>query len=101
MVFPFPYAVVLGTSFVQMGLMRSARNLCQNVFQVGWVGLSEKLGKRVFVLIGYMLSGFLTVSYLIFQASLQLLILVILQSVFWSVYLTQNFEFNQLIFSTS
>jgi MFS family permease len=83
--FLFPYAVVLGTSFAQMGLMRSARNLCQNIFQVGWGGLSERFGKRVFVLIGYLLSGFLMVSYLIFQAPLQLLILVILQSVFWSV----------------
>ena len=77
--FLFPYAVVLGTSFAQMGLMRSARNLCQNVFQVGWGGLSEKFGKRVFVLIGYLLSGFLMVSYLIFQEPLQLLILVIFQ----------------------
>ncbi|MFQ6086744.1 MAG: MFS transporter [Candidatus Bathyarchaeia archaeon] len=83
--FLFPYAVVLGVSFAQMGLMRSARNLCQNVFQVGWGGLSEKFGKRVFVLFGYLLSGFLMVSYLIFQEPLQLLILVILQSVFWSV----------------
>jgi MFS family permease len=83
--FLFPYAVVLKTSFAQMGLMRSARNLCQNVFQVGWGGLSERFGKRVFVLIGYMFSGFLTISYLIFQAPLQLLILVILQSILWSI----------------
>lgn len=83
--FLFPYAVVLGASFAQMGLMRSARNLCQKVFQVGWSGLSERFGKRVFVLIGYLLSGFLAISYLFFQAPLQLLILVILQSVFWSV----------------
>jgi len=83
--FLFPYAAVLKVSFAQMGLMRSARNLCQNVFQVGWGGLSERFGKRLFVLIGYLLSGFLTVSYLIFQEPSQLLILVILQSVFWSI----------------
>jgi MFS family permease len=83
--FLFPYAVVLGTPFALMGLMRSARNLCQNVFQLGWGGLSERFGKRIFVLIGYLLSGFLTISYLIFQAPSQLLVLVILQSVFWSV----------------
>jgi MFS family permease len=83
--FLFPYAVVLEVSPALMGLMRSARNLCQNVFQVGWGGLSERFGKRVFVLFGYLLSGFLTVSYLFFRAPLQLLILVILQSVFWSV----------------
>jgi len=83
--FLFPYAVVLETSFAQMGLMRSARNLCENVFQVGWGGLSERFGKRIFVLIGYLFSGFLTISYLIFRAPLQFLILVILQSVVWSI----------------
>jgi MFS family permease len=65
--------------------MRSVRNLCQNIFQVGWGGLSERFGKRVFVLIGYMLSGFITICYLIFRAPLQLLVLVVLQSVFWSI----------------
>jgi len=83
--FLFPYAVVLKTSFAQMGLMRSARNICQNVFQIGWGNLSERFGKRLFILTGYLFSGILTISYLIFQAPLQLLILVILQSVVWSV----------------
>jgi len=83
--FLFPYAVVLKTSFAQMGLMRSARNLCENVFQVGWGSLSERFGKRILVLIGYLFSGFLTISYLIFRAPLQFLILVILQSVVWSI----------------
>jgi MFS family permease len=83
--FLFPYAVVLKTPFALMGLMRSVRNLCQNVFQIGWGSLSERFGKRVFVFIGYLLSGFLTLSYLIFQGPLQLLILVVLQSVFWSI----------------
>ena len=33
--FLFPYAVVTGVSFDQMGLIRSTRNLCQNVLQMG------------------------------------------------------------------
>jgi MFS family permease len=83
--FLFPYAVVLKTPFALMGLMRSVRNLCQNVFQMGWGGLSERFGKRIFVLTGYMLSSFIIICYLIFRSPLQLLMLVVLQSVFWSI----------------
>lgn len=71
--------------FAQMGLMRSLRNLCQNALQIGWGGLSERFGKRIFVLIGYLFSGFLTISFLFFQAPFQFLILVIVQSIFWSL----------------
>ena len=31
-----PYAAVLKISFAEMGVIRSAVNLCQNVFQIGW-----------------------------------------------------------------
>lgn len=34
--FLFPYAAVLQTGFAEMGLIRSARNLFQNVLQIGW-----------------------------------------------------------------
>ncbi|KPV63173.1 MAG: bicyclomycin/multidrug efflux system [Candidatus Bathyarchaeota archaeon BA1] len=82
--FLFPYAVVLKTPFAQMGVMRSAVNLCQNILQIGWGGLSERIGKRIFVFMGYLSSGCLIGAFLLFQDSLQLLSLIILQSIFWS-----------------
>ena len=83
--FLFPYAAVLQIGFAEMGFIRSARNLFTNVLQIGWGGLCEKFGKRVFVLAGYLLSGITVVALLLFNSPFQILILVILQSIFWSL----------------
>ena len=82
--FLFPYAVVLGVSFDQMGLMRSARNLCQNMLQILWGEVAERFGKRFLVAIGYLLSGCFIVAFLYFRDPFQLLVLMIAQSIFWS-----------------
>lgn len=52
-----------------MGLIRSARNLFQNVLQLGWGGLSERLGKRIFILTGYFFSSITVVALVILQIS--------------------------------
>lgn len=83
--FLFPYAAVLQVGFAEMGFIRSARNLFQNVLQIGWGGLCEKFGKRVFVLAGYLLSSVTVVALLLFNSPLQILALVILQAIFWSL----------------
>lgn len=83
--FLFPYAAVLQVAFAEMGVIRSARNLFQNVLQIGWGGLAEKFGKRVFVFVGYLLSGITVVALLYFKGSFQLLVIIILQAIFWSV----------------
>ncbi|RJS92297.1 MFS transporter [Candidatus Bathyarchaeota archaeon] len=82
--FLFPYAVVLGASFDQMGLMRSVRNLFQNVLQVGWGEVSERFSRRILVAIGYLSSGCLIIAILLSRESTHLLILIIAQSILWS-----------------
>ena len=83
--FLFPYAAVLQVGFAEMGVIRSARNLFQNVLQIGWGGLAEKFGKRFFVFVGYLLSSITVVALLYFHASFQLLVIMILQAIFWSI----------------
>lgn len=83
--FLFPYAAVLQTGFAEMGFIRSARNLFQNVLQIGWGGLAEKFGKRIFILTGYFLSSITVFALLFFKSPLQLLTLVVLQAIFWSL----------------
>lgn len=78
------YAVALETTPVEMGIIRSSRNLFTNVFQMGWGSLSERFGKRLFILTGYLFSSLLTICLLVFQAPLHLLILVVVQSIIWS-----------------
>jgi len=82
--FLFPYAVVLGASFDQMGVIRSVRNLFQNVLQIGWGEISERFSRRILIAIGYLSSGCLIVAFLFFRDPLQFLALVILQSIVWS-----------------
>jgi len=82
--FLFPYAVVLGASFDQMGLMRSARNLFQNALQIGWGEVSERFSRRILVAIGYFSSGCFIISFLFSRESIQLLTLIVAQSILWS-----------------
>lgn len=82
--FLFPYAVVLGASFDQMGLMRSARNLFQNALQIMWGEVSERFSRRILVATGYFSSGCLIIAFLFSRESAQLLILIIAQSILWS-----------------
>lgn len=82
--FLFPYAVVLGASFDQMGAIRSVRNLFQNILQIGWGEISERFSRRILIAISYLFSGFLIVAFLFFRDPVQFLALVILQSIVWS-----------------
>jgi len=82
--FLFPYAVVLGASFDQMGLMRSARNFFQNALQMGWGEVSERFGRRLLVAMGYLSSGVFIIAFLLSRDPLELLALIIVQSVLWS-----------------
>ncbi len=80
-----PYAVVLGASYEQMGLIRSSRNLFQNLLQVFWGEVSERFGKRFLIALGYFSSGFFSMTFVFLRDPSQLIILVIAQSVLWSV----------------
>lgn len=82
--FLFPYAVVLNVSFDQMGVIRSVRNLFQNILQIGWGEISERFSKRILIAISYLSSGCLIAAFLLFHNPLQFLVLVILQSIIWS-----------------
>lgn len=82
--FLLPYARVLRASPLQMGLISSARDLFQNVLQTVWGPPAERLGRRPFVAVGYLSSGCLVATFLLLRSPLQLLALLVLQSVLWS-----------------
>jgi len=80
-----PYAVMLGATYEQMGLIRSTRNLFQNLLQVFWGEVSERFSRKVMVSLGYLSSGIFSVYLLMLKSPSQLIIMVIAQSVLWSV----------------
>jgi len=82
--FFFPYAVVLGVSFDQMGMMRSARNLFQNILQIGWGEISERFGRKALIAMGYFSSGCIIAALLFCREPDQLIMLIILQSILCS-----------------
>ncbi len=82
--FFFPYAVVLGVSFDQMGMMRSARNLFQNILQIGWGEVSERFSRKALIAMGYFSSGCIIAALLFFREPDQLMLLIILQSILCS-----------------
>ncbi|RLI41293.1 hypothetical protein DRO64_07715, partial [Candidatus Bathyarchaeota archaeon] len=82
--FFFPYAVVLGVSFDQMGMMRSARNLFQNILQIGWGEISERFSRKTLIAMGYFSSGCIIAALLFFREPEQLILLIILQSILCS-----------------
>ncbi|UCC33583.1 MAG: MFS transporter [Candidatus Bathyarchaeota archaeon] len=83
--FLFPYAAVLKVAFAEMGVIRSVRNLFQYTLQIGWGGLVEKFGKRLFVFAGYLLSSITVLALLYFHTPFQLLAIMISQAIFWSM----------------
>jgi len=79
-----PYVVVLGASFDQMGVIRSARNLFQNALQVGWAEVSERFSRKMLVAMGYISSCCFIFSFLLIRDPSEILILIVAQAIFWS-----------------
>ncbi|MCD6593734.1 MFS transporter [Candidatus Bathyarchaeota archaeon] len=84
MTFLFPYVVVLGATFDQMGMIRSARNFFQSALQIGWAEVSERLSRKMLVAIGYLSSCCFIIAFLLIKDPSEILILVVAQAIFWS-----------------
>ena len=89
MINPFvgPYAVKeLGASSSDMGWLQSMSNLSNNVMQVFWGRLSDRLGRRIpFIVLGGLIVAILWFPMLLVKTASQLVILISLQALLGSM----------------
>jgi DHA1 family multidrug resistance protein-like MFS transporter len=88
MVSPFigAYAVQLGASSSEMGWFQSSANMSNNVLQVFWGKLSDKLGKRVpFIIMGNLVIMALWIPMIFVENAVQLIVLVVIQALLGSM----------------
>lgn len=89
MINPFvgPYAVKgLGASSSEMGWLQSVSNISNNVMQVLWGRLSDRLGRRVpFIVLGGLIVASLWVSLLFLRSASQLVVMVAIQALLGSM----------------
>lgn len=89
MINPFvgPYAVKeLGASSSEMGWFQSMSNMSNNVMQVFWGRLSDRLGRRIpFIVLGGLIVAFLWVPMLFMRSARQLVMLISLQALLGSM----------------
>ncbi len=88
MISPFigAYAVQLGASSSEMGWFQSSANISNNVLQVFWGKLSDRLVKRVpFLVLGNLIIMALWVPMMFVTNSTQLIVLVIIQALLGSM----------------
>jgi MFS family permease len=89
MINPFigPYAVKeLGASSSEMGWLQSVSNISNNIMQVFWGRLSDRLGRRVpFIFFGGLVVALLWVPLLFLKSASQLVLLVALQALLGSM----------------
>ncbi|MGC8998913.1 MAG: MFS transporter [Candidatus Bathyarchaeia archaeon] len=82
-----PYAVKeLGASSSDMGWLQSMSNLSNNVMQVFWGRLSDRLGKRIpFIVLGGLIVAILWLPILFVKTASQLVVLISLQALLGSM----------------
>ncbi|MEM2147862.1 MAG: MFS transporter [Candidatus Bathyarchaeia archaeon] len=89
MVSPFvsPYAVKeLGASSSDMGWLQSVSNISNNIMQVLWGELSDRLGRRVpFIVVGGLIVALLWVPMLLVNTANQLVLIIALQALLGSM----------------
>jgi MFS family permease len=88
MVNPFmsAYAVELGASSSEMGLFQSLTNLSNNVMQVFWGKLSDRLGKRIlFIVLGGLIISAFWIPMMFVTNARQLIILIAIQTLLGSM----------------
>lgn len=80
------YAVKLGASPSEMGWFQSLTNLSNNVVQVFWGKLSDRLGKRVpFIVVGGLIISALWIPMMFVTSASQLIILIAVQALLGSM----------------
>ncbi|MEM3699535.1 MAG: MFS transporter [Candidatus Bathyarchaeia archaeon] len=88
MVSPFmgAYAVKLGASSAEMGWYQSSSNISNNVMQVFWGRLSDKVKRRVpFIIVGTLAMALLWIPMVFVANATQLIILIAIQAVLGSM----------------
>lgn len=88
MVNPFigAYAVQLGASSSEMGWFQSSANISNNVLQVFWGKLSDRLGKRVpYIILGNLIIMALWIPMMFVTNAAQLIVLVVIQALLGSM----------------
>jgi MFS family permease len=88
MVSPFmgAYAVKLGASSAEMGWYQSSSNISNNIMQVFWGRLSDKVKRRVpFIIIGTLTMALLWIPMIFVANATQLIILIAIQAVLGSM----------------
>ncbi|MCK4901692.1 MAG: MFS transporter, partial [Anaerolineales bacterium] len=77
------YALSLGATGGQLGLLTSISNLLMNLFQVPFGNLSDKFGQRKgFIIIGGVLASLLWFPMLFITEPWQLIVILAIQSIF-------------------
>jgi DHA1 family multidrug resistance protein-like MFS transporter len=89
MINPFvgPYAVKeLGASSSEMGWFQSISNVSNNIMQVFWGRLSDRIGRRIpFIVLGGLIVAFLWIPMLFVKSATQLVMLISLQALLGSM----------------
>lgn len=82
-----PYAVKeLGASSSEMGWLQSVSNISNNIMQVFWGRLSDRLGRRIpFIVFGGLIVALLWVPLLFLNSASQLVLLIALQALLGSM----------------
>jgi MFS family permease len=81
-----PYAVKLGASSSEMGWFQSSTNLSNNVMQVFWGRLSDRLKRRIpFIVFGSLIISVLWIPIMFVSNADQLIILLVFQALLGSM----------------
>ncbi|NHJ39490.1 MAG: MFS transporter [Asgard group archaeon] len=76
----YPFATLIGVSGVILGLITAFRNLFANIFQGTFGRLSDKYGRKLFLIIGFSILTITTTILIFFANSVTLLIISIFQA---------------------
>lgn len=78
------FAVALGTTPFLQSILVSVRNLGGNMLQLIWGALSDKRGRKTFLVYGFLVYGVTSISLLAISSPVTLILLVIVQSLLGS-----------------
>ncbi|KYK38684.1 MAG: MFS transporter [Theionarchaea archaeon] len=78
------FAVALGTTPFLQSILVSVRNLGGNLLQLLWGVLSDKQGRRKFLLLGFVVYAVTTLSFVFISSPVVLIMVVVLQSLLGS-----------------